>query len=122
MKFLITFLLLTSAAFAGTNDDLACKAEFKKGQVVLKNLNFMTHGNVYYAYSTGRIICPALTGHRMKNKENFRCQGIWDFNHSNDEHNESLVVDFKHNGDHYVAEFQTDVTFNHSDVALNCQF
>lgn len=106
MKILITlFLFITTNAFA-----LNCRTNQYAGNIRIDN----ELGHVAYLYTTGRFVCPDLLDHIVEKKKDFKCAGLWDFR------NETLNVDFKFDGEKYVATLPASSVHSKKKLKMFC--
>jgi hypothetical protein len=112
MKFIFAILFITSAAFANAGVQISCQTEQNAGGLLIDT----ELGHLSYIYTTGRIICPASLEYLVNDKSDFRCVGLWDYVGNN----EPLSVEFRHDGERYIATFKASAVHNNKKVRMIC--
>lgn len=120
MKLIFALLLACSSVFADSDDLLNCQTEQYAGAL---SVSAEQQGNLSYLYTTGRIICPASVEYFIKDKVDFRCVGLWDFDPIHNEgevRGEPLTVEFKFDGEKYMATLKANNVHHNEIIKMKC--
>ena len=123
-KIILTILLMGQTALADFSVSCSHPDPLEASNLYLTSGREASSWNqVTYNFSSAKLICDSNTVRAILEKSDFRCAGLWNFDHRDDKTiGTPVTVEFTHIEDlNWNATYTTSHDYDRREITLKCQ-